>query len=187
MKINCKILLFSVLMSFPMAWADQPNLLEKAKEHMDYMLEKKNKKFVIGISVKTTNENMKSAQDIPPLCSRFYGENLSAKIPNRVDQNILVVYTQYESDYMKPYTCVVGCEVSSLKEVPPGMVGIEIPAHDYAVFTTKGPFPQSVVQAWQGIWSSTMKRSYTADFEVYGPDFNPQTKPEVKIYLAIKN
>ena len=66
------------------------------------------------------------------------------------------------------------------------MIGVEIAASPYAVFTAKGAFPQSMGQMWHTIWNTALKRSYTVDFEVYAPDFNPQNNPEVKIYISTK-
>ncbi|HEY5259074.1 MAG TPA: effector binding domain-containing protein, partial [Rhabdochlamydiaceae bacterium] len=62
--------------------------------------------------------------------------------------------------------------------------GVELEPSSYAVFTAKGAFPQSMMEAWQAIWTSNVKRSYTTDFEVYKPDFNPQDNPEIRIFIA---
>ena len=102
-----------------------------------------------------------------------------------MNQDLLVVYTDYEGDYTKPFTYLIGCEVSNLNTIPDGMMGVELEASSYAVFTAKGAFPQSMMQAWQSIWASNVKRLYTSDFEIYRPDFNPQNNPEVKIFIAI--
>lgn len=149
---------------------------------MSYIKENHPKKCVIGISVRTSNEHFQS--EALPLRDRFLGERLAEKIPHRLNQSILCVYTDYEGDYTKPFTWLIGCEVSDLKVIPQGMVGIEIPASSYAVFTATGPFPESMMVAWTSIWQSDVKRAYTTDFEVYGPDFNPQKNPRVKIYIA---
>jgi predicted transcriptional regulator YdeE len=66
------------------------------------------------------------------------------------------------------------------------LVGKVIPESKYAVFTTKGEFPQGLIAAWQAIWQSNLSRSYTADFELYSSDFDPQRHPEVKVFIAIK-
>ncbi|HSX37555.1 MAG TPA: effector binding domain-containing protein, partial [Chlamydiales bacterium] len=78
------------------------------------------------------------------------------------------------------------CEVASLDDVPEGLVGKTIPASKYAVFTTKGAFPQGLIATWQEVWKSNLSRSYTSDFELYRSDFNPQKNPEVKVYIAIE-
>ena len=81
---------------------------------------------------------------------------------------------------------ILGCEVASLDEVPEGLVGLEIPASNYAVFTTDGPHPQGVVETWQAIWNGDLQRTFTADFEVYSSQFDPEKNPQVKVFIAVE-
>ena len=153
---------------------------------MNYKNETQGKKFVIGVAIKTSNESGRFQTEVPLLWEKFYRENTADKIPHRKNKDLLAVYTDYEGDYTQPFTYIIGCEVTDLKSIPQGMVGVEIPSSSYAVFSTEGPFPQSMGQTWQAIWNSPLKRSYTTDFEVYGPDFNPQNNPHVQINIAVK-
>ena len=150
---------------------------------MNYIIEHQKHKFFIGLELKTNNEECSVA--MPAHKERFFKENIIAKIPNKINGNILTLYTDYEGDYTKPYSWILGCEVSSLDFVPPGLVGKEIPTSKYAVFTTQGEFPQGLIAAWQAVWKSNLSRSYTSDFEIYRSDFDPQKNPEVKVYIAI--
>src|SRR5579885_1768522 len=150
---------------------------------MPYKIEKQGKKFFIGLPLRTNNEECGAA--MPAHKDRFFQENTLAKIPNKVNNGIIALYTEYAGDYTQPYTWILGCEVSSLDKVPPGLVGKEIPESRYAVFTTKGSFPEGLIEVWQEIWKTDLHRAYTSDFEVYPPDFHPQTKPEVKVYIAL--
>ena len=50
-------------------------------------------------------------------------EGIAEKIPNKIDQSILSIYTNYEGDHTQPYDTILGCKVSSLQEIPEGMVG----------------------------------------------------------------
>lgn len=151
---------------------------------MIYNKERMGKKYFIGIAVRTSNDRFQI--EGVPLWEKFYGERCPEKIPNRIDQALMAVYTDYEGDHTQPYTFMIGCEVSSLEEVPEDMVGIEIPSANYAVFMTQGAFPQGVIDAWKTIWSSDLERTYAFDFEIYGEDFHPQTHPEVKICIGIQ-
>jgi predicted transcriptional regulator YdeE len=123
---------------------------------------------------------------MPAHKERFFKENILAKIPNKVNCNILALYTDYEGDHTKPYSWILGCEVSSLDEVPAALVGKEIPASKYAIFTTQGAFPEGLIAAWEAVWQSNLPRSYTSDFEIYPSDFDPQINPQVKVYIAIE-
>ncbi len=152
---------------------------------MNYSTEQQAKKFFIGLELRTNNEECSYA--MPAHKERFFKENIPAKIPNKINGNILALYTDYEGDYTKPYSWILGCEVSSLNDVPEGLVGRAIPEARYAVFTTQGEFPQGLIVAWQAIWKANLPRSYTSDFEVYRSTFDPQKNPEVKVYIAIEN
>ena len=57
---------------------------------------------VIGISVRTTNENGQSAKDIEALWVKFWGEEIQKQIPNKVNDDIYAVYTDYETDFNGP-------------------------------------------------------------------------------------
>lgn len=100
---------------------------------------------IIGIAVRTTNENGQSGRDIPQLWQRFMSEQVAEKIPNRVDSAILSVYTDYEKDHTRPYTTLIGCRVSSLDTVPEGMMGKTISGGGYTVRTASGKLSDGIV------------------------------------------
>lgn len=82
-------------------------------------------------------------------------EDLLSKIPNKVDSNILAVYTDCESDVNGAYTFMTGARVSSANVVPPGMVANRVPAGRYAVFTSeKGYVGKVVPETWSRIWAA---------------------------------
>jgi hypothetical protein len=108
-------LALSLFMLHRSAGANQTSsVIEETKQFMNYNTEKKEKRFVIGIPIRTSNENGRFQKEAPSLWDKFYSENLIEKIPNKVDQNLLAVYTNYEGDYTKPFTYLIGCEVSRL-------------------------------------------------------------------------
>ncbi len=160
------------------------NKICKKEENMGHTIVHQKKKFFIGLELRTNNEECSEA--MPAHKERFFKENILAKIPNKVNSDILALYTDYEGDYTQPYSWILGCEVSSLDQVPKGLVGKVIPEATYAVFTTKGSFPQGLIAAWQEVWKSNLTRSYTSDFEVYRLNFDPVKNPEVKVYIAIQ-
>jgi len=141
---------------------------------------------VIGISVRTTNENNKSAKDITDLWAKFMQEGLADKIPNKMDNSIYSIYTKYESDYMKPYTTILGCKVQNLDHIPDGMIGKTISKANYAKHTAKGDLTNGVVyNEWTKIWQSNLNRAYSADFEIYGEKAQNPNDAEVDIYVGI--
>jgi predicted transcriptional regulator YdeE len=154
------------------------------KIEMSYAINAQDRKFFIGLELRTNNQECSLM--MPAHKERFFKENILSKIPNKVSGDILAVYTDYEGDHTKPYSWILGCEVSSLAKVPEGLYGKIIPASKYAVFTTKGAFPQGLIAVWQEVWKLNLPRSYTTDFEVYRKDFDPVRNPEVKVCIAIK-
>ena len=109
---------------------------------------------VIGISVRTTNENNQAAKDIPFLWSKFFEENISDKIPNKLSDEIYSVYTHYEKDHTKPYTTILGYKVKHTEPVPEGLVAKVIDTTHYKIFTATGKLSDGIVfQEWQNIWN----------------------------------
>ncbi len=142
---------------------------------------------VIGISVRTTNENSKVAEDIPQLWNRFMSENIAAKIPNKAGDEIYSIYTDYEGDYMKPYTTILACQVSSFDDVPEGMVAKTIGGGNYKKYVAKGSLKENIVyNTWLKIWEDKIDRAYTSDFEVYGAKAQNPEDAEIDIFVSLK-
>ncbi|HEX3821207.1 MAG TPA: GyrI-like domain-containing protein [Candidatus Sulfotelmatobacter sp.] len=129
---------------------------------------------VVGIAVRTSNaKEMTSDGVIAEQWGRLMQENFDSKIPNRADQSIVAVYTDYASDHNGEYTFLLGARVTSDSDVPAGMVAKKVPAGKFALFTSeKGPAPQVVPALWTKINSLPKTavggdRSYRADYEIY--------------------
>jgi predicted transcriptional regulator YdeE len=150
------------------------------------MVSKKETFHIIGIEMKTSNQ--KAMNDIPQLWDKFFSEDVKNKIPNKLSEDIFAVYTEYEGDYTKPYTYILGCTVSSLVFIPNEMIGITIPTLQYEVLTVKGKMPEKVIEAWQYIWQPEVnaKRAYKTDFEVYGEKYGDLENSEVEICVSLK-
>lgn len=143
---------------------------------------------IVGISVKTTNKDNQSAQDIGKLWQQFYVENLFDKIPNKLSNDIYSIYTDYKSDFTDEYTTIIGVQVTSLENIPTGLIGRQFPSDNFMKFTAKGLMPKAIVEAWIDIWEKDkeLSRKYTYDFEVYGEESQNGENSEVEIYIATK-
>jgi predicted transcriptional regulator YdeE len=148
---------------------------------------------VVGIASRTTNEKEMSGKGIiGGQWDRFVKEGVLNRIPNKVDSNILAVYTDYESDANGAYTFVIGARVSSAEVVPAGMVATKIPGGRYAVFTTeKGYVGKVVPETWSRIWAAPKSvlggsRAYRADYEVYDQRAVDPQNAQVDIYIGIR-
>lgn len=143
---------------------------------------------IIGISVRTTNENQQAAKDIPALWEKFMSESSIEKIPNKISNDIYCIYTEYESDHTKPYTTILGCKVENSTEIPAGMVSKKIATTDYQKFTAKGNLQEGTVyNKWLEIWNEDLNRKFTSDFEIYGEKTMNPTNAEVDIFIAVEN
>jgi len=148
---------------------------------------------VVGISARTTNAKEMTADGvIGKYWGRLFQDGLIAKIPNKADENIVAVYTDYASDHSGEYTYVLGARVKSASEIPEGMVAKTIPTGKYVVFTSEqGPAYQTVPQLWQKINSLPKTatggdRAYKADFEVYDERARDPQNTVVEVYVGVK-
>ena len=114
-------------------------------------------------------------------------EGILDTIPNKLNSDVIALYTDYEGNYTQPYTFMLGCMVSSLDTIPEGMTSKVLPSGAYAEFVATGEHPAGVVAAWQTIWEKEdeLNRTYISDYEVYGPAFHGPEK-EVRLYIGVK-
>ncbi|MFK8008743.1 MAG: GyrI-like domain-containing protein [Saprospiraceae bacterium] len=141
---------------------------------------------IIGIDIRTSNQEGKAGQDIPSLWNRFLSQNLMGKIPNKIGSEIFCIYTEYEGDHNLPYTCLLGCKVDNLDNVPEGMRGMTFTTQKLEKFTAKGNLQQGAVwKKWLEIWEAELDRTYTFDIEVYSEKAQNPEDAEVDIYISV--
>lgn len=138
---------------------------------------------VVGISVVT--DNTKGTDDINALWERFFKDSVGQQIPNKTDDVIYAVYSDYEGDHEKPYRLTIGYRVSN-DNVPEGMKAVRVETGEYALMSAAGEQPKALIETWEAIWSSDLGRTYGTDFEVYGPRFFEEGVNEVLIHIGVK-
>ncbi|MBK6265089.1 effector binding domain-containing protein [Marivirga sp. S37H4] len=142
---------------------------------------------VIGIAVRTTNENEQAAKDIAQLWDRFMSENILDAIPNKIDNTVYSLYTDYEGDHTQPYTAMLACRVSQLDIIPDGMVGKSFSGGNYVKITAKGDLTKGlIVNEWSKIFELNLERVYTADFEAFGEKARNPKDAEIDFFIAVK-
>src|SRR5579864_8702463 len=148
---------------------------------------------VIGIAARTSNAKEMTADGvIGKQWGRLMQEGVFTKIPNKADQSIVAVYTDYVSDHNGEYTYLLGARVTSDADVPAGMVATKIRGGRFAVFTSeKGPAPQVVPETWMKINSLPKSatggdRKYQADYEIYDQRARDPQNLVVDVYVGIK-
>ncbi|PYI52501.1 GyrI-like domain-containing protein [Paenibacillus flagellatus] len=139
-----------------------------------------------GITVRTNNKRESGAQgELPKLWERFYRDGTAQAAG---DSRIYALYTEYEREHHGDYTVLVGFERKEGMR-PEGGVVKQVPEADYLVFRSeKGPVYRVVAEAWGRIWdyfeTSSIRRTYTGDFEVYEASADPN-EAIVDIYVAV--
>ena len=141
--------------------------------------------IIVGISCRTSNDPKAAPVDIPKLWQRFYAEGIAGQIQNKISEEVIALYCDYEGDHTKPYTVVVGCPVSSVETKPEGMVVKIIPEASYIEYRAAGEHPKALMATWGKIWKTPLARTYTGDYEVYGQSFARETDKEVQVYVAV--
>jgi predicted transcriptional regulator YdeE len=150
---------------------------------------------VVGITASTNNAK-ESGPDaiIGKLWQQFLSQGLPNQIPDRVDQSIVAVYTDYVTDANGQYTFVLGARIRPIPNpvLPEGMVVKTVPAGRYAVFTSdRGPVAKVVVETWKQIWAyyqlpANGQRAYRADFELYDQRAADPNNAQVDVYVGVK-
>jgi predicted transcriptional regulator YdeE len=150
---------------------------------------------VVGIEASTNNAK-ESGPDaiIGKLWQQFLSQHLLNQIPDRVDQSIIAVYTDYATDANGQYTLVLGARIKPIPNpaLPEGMVVKTVPAGRYAVFSSdRGSVAKVVVEAWKQIWTyynspANGQRAYRADFELYDLRAADPNNAQMDIYVGVK-
>lgn len=140
---------------------------------------------IVGISVRTTNQNGQAEGDIAALWTKFMDDDVMSQIPSRLSDDIYSVYTDYETDHTGFYTAILGCKVVALDHIPEGLTSVSIPADTYQAHHLGGTFPNNIGEAWQHIWENASDRKYTTDFDLYTFSSESFAETDVKIYVAV--
>lgn len=151
---------------------------------MNYEIVTLNEKLTAGISIKTINEDMKSVKDIGNLWSKFIEKGIYADIPNKLNGEVVGLYTEYEGDFTKPYKFMCCCEISTENNVKNYEIK-KIPSGKYAKFTIKGDKTEAVGKAWSEIWQTPLQRKYDCDFEVYYNEKDNNGNEIIDIYISL--
>ena len=150
--------------------------------------------FIVGIEARTTTANEMSGHGIiPKQWQRFFAEGILQKVPNKADQNIYAVYTDFADKRYGEYSIIIGARVTDKSALPPGMVLKTIPTGKYAVFhSDKGPVAKVVPTAWQRISEAEDRgklgftRTYRADYELYSAATMDPQNVQVDLYIGVK-
>jgi len=131
---------------------------------------------VMGIQTRTNNAKEASGNgEIGKLWQRLFQEGVLNQIPDRADEFITVVYSDYATDWNGDYSYTLGSKVKPGSKPPNGMVVVTVQSGKYLEFVSAtGPGEKVVPEVWKQIWEyfhvpSNPQRAYKTDFERYAP------------------
>lgn len=154
----------------------------------EIVINKKQQVVGLKISTSSTNESNPETALIPALWQQFFSENIEEQIQNKLSESkLLGVYTDYDDEHRGCYSVIAGHEVSTTRNISKELVGVEIPAGRYLVFSEEGEMPSVIFSLWQKVWDyfsddTEYRRAFTSDFELYNND----SPSRVEIYVAVK-
>jgi predicted transcriptional regulator YdeE len=76
---------------------------------------------IVGIELRTDNSEA-GIKKLGSHWQRFYADQILQHIPNRKNDDIVALYTDYEGNHTKPYSFILGTEVTEANTAPEGMV-----------------------------------------------------------------
>ncbi|MCB0601789.1 MAG: effector binding domain-containing protein [Saprospiraceae bacterium] len=127
------------------------------------------KALLAGIQVRTINRNGQSLKDLGVLWKAFYEQQIQQQVPQRINDEIWVVYHDYASDHRDFYTAFIGCPVKDPSGLPENLLSLEVPAGAYLPRAVQGHMPQALLAEWELIWNNepNLNRAYGHDVEIH--------------------
>ena len=123
---------------------------------------------VVGLPLRTSNRE--AARTIPA----HWEAAAAAGLVGVPGAEAYAVYTDYETPFdvvSSAYTLIIGQRGAVIDSGRDDLVVARIPASARDVVVVSDSRPESIVEAWAGIWArQDLPRDYRADYECYAPD-----------------
>ena len=123
---------------------------------------------VVGLPLRTSNRE--AARTIPA----HWEAAAAAGLVGVPGPEAYAVYTDYETPFdvvSSAYTLIIGRRGEAIGPGRDDLVVARIPASARDVVVVSDSRPESIVEAWAGIWArQDLPRDYRADYECYAPD-----------------
>lgn len=148
---------------------------------MDLIIKPKSSFKIIGLQLVGNSDN----KEFPKLWERLTARAEEVK---PLAKKPIVAYGVCSNFNMETniFDYTAGLEVEDNSPIPEGMVELEIPIQDYAVFPCTLPTLMETIQKIYNDWlpNSEYKRANGPEFELYEADFDPNTENST-LYLYI--
>lgn len=145
--------------------------------------------YVVGISTRI-NGNETASEEINALWQAFFEKQIAHGLPDRENDVMYAVYSDYEGDHTKPYRLTIGYRMKS-DWSPKGddfgtLYPVQIQDGEYAMMGAIGEQPKALMETWQAVWQSDLDRCFETDFEVYGARFFEEGVHEILVAIGVK-
>ncbi len=145
---------------------------------------------VIGFELRTTTEKNRSQSEIPAFWDRVIQDGGIDRIPGRTRQDVLLGIC-LDGDASGAFSYLIAAEADPPTALPADMVCRTVPAATFAVFTARGPMPQSIPEAFRRIHQEWLPKSgyRQADgpvIEWYDERFHKGDEAELDIYVPVR-
>ena len=164
---------------------------------MKYEIVEIKEKTLVGFKTRVKDDET-MYEKISDLWKKLYSEKGAKNIENRINDNTIGVYYNYNNENGFEYDCLTGCEVKdTIDKIPEEMIKIQIPEGKYAKFVITGNPEKAVGEFWNKFWKELSKdfsdnRRYIYEFEEYITKDNYEISGEsyenmeIHIYISIK-
>ncbi|MFN2300071.1 MAG: GyrI-like domain-containing protein [Anaerolineales bacterium] len=149
---------------------------------------------IIGMAADTNMDRI--YRDVPALGKAFRDHKRQHPIPGCKEPWGFAAVSTGFNPAVGSFTYTIGDVVNSMKDIPEGLIGFEIPAGRYAVFPVRpknrfgwGPAIADAKQYAYGIWlpqSGYATGGVIDDFEYHDERSLRKRRPEIDLYVAIK-
>ncbi|QGJ71098.1 Hypothetical protein PBC10988_28010 [Planctomycetales bacterium 10988] len=132
------------------------------------------RRLYAGREIRTCNANESNPETgkIGPLWQTLRENPFEDRIPKTASDTFYGIHFDYENGSQGDYSLIAGVEVDSLEKLPEDLAGITVPETKCLVFPFSGDLPDSIIGAWQRVWSyfaqdKAPRRAYSYDVEHY--------------------
>lgn len=150
---------------------------------------------IVGVVMETSVRTI--ARDVPKLGRQLREVKRTHRLPHRVEPwGFAAVSLGFDRD-AGTFLYLMGDRVSTLDEIPEGLVGFEIPEGKYAVFPVRPKnrlgWPIAITRAKRHAYEGWLPHSGFApaggidDFEYHDERSTRRQDPEIDLYVALRD
>ncbi|BDS15306.1 GyrI-like domain-containing protein [Aureispira anguillae] len=140
---------------------------------------------VVGISTLTTFKNNEVDYTLKELWEAFGQEDISAVIPDIIDDKIYVIQSDFDKEKAGYFTLTIGYKTASLNTIYEGLNGVSVKPSKYAVVEMTEQPVEQLGFVWEKIALSDLPATNLNNVEVYHYDFENKQTTKIDVWVAV--